>query len=89
MPQSKSRHPHHKHAHHPQRQNNQSPVIQQKTAKTNRAVVATIIFCTVLGFLVSLFIDASSIFVIAIGTIAGAAAGFLLGEQIKKSLTTK
>lgn len=87
MPQSKSRHPH-KHSHH-QQQTTKPVAVSEKPAKTNRAVLASIIFCTVLGFLVSLFIDATSITVIAAGTIIGAAAGFILGEQIKKSLSGK
>lgn len=88
MPQSKSRHPH-KHSHHHPQQTGKPVAVEGKPAKTNRAVLASIIFCTVLGFLVSLIIDASSITTIAIGTIVGAAAGLFLGEQIKKSLPVK
>ncbi len=87
MPQSKSRHPH-KHSHHHQ-QSAKPVAVSEKPTKMNRAVLASIIFCTVLGFLVSLFIDATSIYVIAAGTVIGAAAGFILGEQIKKSLSGK
>ena len=88
MPQSKSRHPH-KHSHHHTHQTSKQVTMPEKPAKTNRAVLASIIFCTVLGFLVSLIIDATSVSTLAIGTIVGAAAGFFLGEQIKKSLPVK
>ena len=86
MPESKSRHPH-KHSH--QNQHHPATELPAKPKKTNRAMMVAVIFFAVLGLCIGLFIDATSITTLLAGTVLGAAAGFLAGYFINKSLSGK
>jgi hypothetical protein len=84
MPASKSRH-HHK----PVQQHHNAPELTSKSKKTNRTVIATVLFFAVLGLCVGLFINTSSIITLFLSTVLGAAAGFFAGYFINKSLSGK
>jgi hypothetical protein len=84
MPESKSRHPHK----HPQ-QHHTAAETHSKPKKANRAVIITVLFFAVLGLCIGLFIDTASIATVLTSTVLGAAAGFLAGYFINKSLSGK
>ena len=80
MPESKSRHPH-KHAH-----KHVVTETHSKPKKTNKALLAAILFFAILGFCIGLFIDATSLTTLLIASIVGALAGYFTGTRINKSL---
>lgn len=85
MPASKSRHPH-KHAQHHQHHPVQTST-HPKQKKSNRLLIAAILFFAVLGLCIGLFIDASSITVLLSGAVLGIAAGYFAGTLINKNLS--
>lgn len=86
MPQSKGRHAHkHSHPHQPPKASN----IAAKSKNSNRVIIIAVLFFAFLGLAIGYFINASGITVMLTCTILGAAAGFLFGYGIKKSLAGK
>jgi len=47
------------------------------------------IFFAVIGLVVGFLVESSSIMVMLAGTVAGIAAGYFAGQQLKKSLSRK
>lgn len=84
MPQSKSRHPHKQHPH-----NTKTSNTHPQPKKSNSAVLVSIVFCSLLGFGISYFINASDNTVLITGTLLGAIAGFIFGYLVNKSLSEK
>lgn len=84
MPESKSRHPHK----HPQQHHN-TPGIHTKSKKANRLIIVTVLFFGVLGLGIGFFVDSESITVLLSCLAAGVLAGYIVGYQIKKSLSEK
>lgn len=85
MPQSKNRHPH-KHIQH---QHNEPTGTHSKPKKTNRSIIVTVIFFSLLGLGISFFIDAKSIMGLLTGAVLGGIAGYIFGYQVNKSLSDK
>ena len=86
MPQSKGRHAHkHLHPHQPPRASNSNA----KTKSSNRVVIIAVLFFAFLGLAIGYFINSASVTVMLSSTLLGAAAGFLFGYGIKKSLAGK
>lgn len=86
MPQSKNRHPH---KHIQQHHHHESTGTHSKPRKTNRSIIVTIIFFTLIGLGISFFIDAKSIFSLLTGAVLGGIAGYIFGYQVNKSLSGK
>jgi ABC-type dipeptide/oligopeptide/nickel transport system permease subunit len=85
MPESKTRHPHkHPDQHHPK-----TADTPHKPKKTSRTIIATVLFCGLLGLGVSFFIAADSITTLVSGTLLGCIAGYIFGYQVDKSLSKK
>jgi hypothetical protein len=84
MPHSKSRHPQ---KHHPQ--NIKTSNTHPKAKKSNSAIYVSILFCALLGFGISYFINASDSTVLITGTILGALSGLIFGYMVNKSLSEK
>lgn len=84
MPQSKSRHAH-KHVH----QASRTPPVHTKPKDNNRVIVIAVLFFGFLGLAIGFFINAGNTTILFTSTILGAAAGFLFGYSIKKSLSGK
>jgi membrane protein YqaA with SNARE-associated domain len=85
MPESKTRHPHkHPDHHHPK-----TAEPNQKHKKISRTIVATVLFCGLLGLGVSFFIAADSVLTLVSGTLLGCIAGYIFGDQVDKSLSKK
>jgi uncharacterized protein YcfJ len=80
MPESKSRHPQ-KHV-----QKHVTTEVHNKSKKGNKALLAAVLFFSVLGFCIGLFINATSLVTLASATIVGALAGYFAGVGINKSL---
>lgn len=83
MPQSKTRHAH-KHPSHPPRPAN----LPAKPKHNNRVIVIAVLFFGVLGLAIGYFIGGTAT-VLLTSAILGAAAGFIFGYSIKKSLQGK
>ena len=84
MPQSKTRHPH-KHQPHNTKTSNTHP----QPKKSNSAIIVSVIFCALLGFGISYFINPLNENVLMTGTLIGALAGFIFGYMVNKSLSEK
>lgn len=84
MAHSKTRHPHKPHT-----QNIKTSNTHPKPKKSNSAVLVSIVFCTLLGFGISYFINASDTTVLFTGTLLGAIAGLIFGYLVNKSLSEK
>jgi ABC-type nickel/cobalt efflux system permease component RcnA len=85
MPASKNRHPH-KHVQHHDKHAAPAP---KESSANNRVVTIAIIFFAVIGLVVGFLVDSSSIMVMLAATVAGIAAGYFAGQQLKKSLSGK
>jgi membrane associated rhomboid family serine protease len=85
MPESKTRHPHK----HPQHHSKAPEVHQPKSKKMSKAVIATVLFCGLLGLGVSFFIAADSITTLIVGTLVGVVVGFIFGYEVDKNLSKK
>ena len=85
MPESKSRHPHK----HPQQHHHNITEKHPAQKKANRIIIALVLFFSILGLGIGLFIDSSSIFTVLAATIAGGLAGFILGYKINNNLSGK
>jgi ABC-type dipeptide/oligopeptide/nickel transport system permease subunit len=85
MPESKTRHPHkHPDHHHPK-----TTETLHKHKKTSRTIIATVLFCGLLGLAVSFFMAADSVTTLVAGTLLGCIAGYIFGYQVDKSLSKK
>ncbi|MDN3656446.1 hypothetical protein QWZ08_12450 [Ferruginibacter paludis] len=84
MPESKTRHPHKHPDHHPK-----TAETQHKHKKTSRTIIATVLFCGLLGLAVSFFMAADSVTTLVAGTLLGCIAGYIFGYQVDKSLSKK
>lgn len=82
MPQSKNR-PGHQHHSHRGTKNPGNPKIKSSP------VVIAVVFFAVLGLGISYFVAAGSTTALIIGTVVGAAVGYIFGKQIKQSMSTK
>ena len=80
MPESKSRHPH-KHAN-----KHIATETHTKPKKANKALFAAVLFFSVLGFCIGLFIDATSLITLLTATVVGALAGYFAGDSLNKSI---
>ena len=80
MPRSKQR----KHHHDQQRSGD-----LVKTGKTRSAVIASMVFFGLIGLGIAFFAAGSSVLWLAIGVIAGAAAGYYFGKQLDRSFSKK
>lgn len=79
MPRSKQR-KHHHDAYQPH-----TPVV--KKGKPRSAVTVAVIFFALLGMGIAFFATGSSVLWIAIGAVAGGAAGYFFGKQIDRSFS--
>ena len=79
MPRSKLRKGHHDY--HP-------PANAVKSKKNRSAVVAAVIFFSVIGMGIAFFATDSTVWIIA-GIVAGAAGGYFFGKQLDKSFSKK
>jgi hypothetical protein len=88
MPQSKSRHAH-KHPHHHPHQPSKTPPAHAKPKDNNRVILIAVLFFGFLGLAIGYFINSGSLTILLTSTIVGAAAGFIFGYGMKKSLPGK
>jgi membrane associated rhomboid family serine protease len=84
MPESKGRH-----LHHHQHPHNKTSNTHPKSKKPNRIVLVASLFFAFLGFGISYFIDDTSIGKAIAGALLGVIAGYIFGNQIKKSFLKK
>ncbi len=84
MPESKTRHPHKHTDHHPKHSS-----AQPHPKKISKIVIATVLFCGVLGLGISYFIASDSIATLLLGTLIGATVGYIFGHEVDKSFSKK
>ena len=84
MPESKTRHPHKHPDHHPK-----ANTPHTHSRKISKVVIATVLFCGLLGLGVSYFIAADSIATLVAGTLLGCLAGFVFGYEVDKNFSKK
>ena len=82
MPQSKNR-PGHEHHSHRGTKNPGNPKIKSSP------VTIALVFFAVLGLGISYFVAGGSSTALIIGTIVGAAIGYIFGKQVKQSMSKK
>ncbi len=83
MPQSKKRkHHHHSQQHH----GNATGNVKDKKSS---AVIVAIIFFAIIGLAIAYFTAGIDVLWLAVGTIVGAACGYLFGKQVDNSFSKK
>ena len=80
MPRSKTRKHHHEH---------HAPAKAERSQKNRSAVMFAVILCTVIGLGMAFFAAGSDPLWLAVGAVAGAGIGYLVGKQLDRSFSGK